>query len=45
MHVGKHCNSEICPDLYVDGWKIEDVTDIETGLTSEVEDFSGQDRK
>ena len=42
MHVGKHCNSEICPDLYVDGWKLEDVTDIETGLTSEVEEFSGQ---
>ena len=21
MHVGKHCNSEICPELYVDGFK------------------------
>ena len=41
MHVGKKSNEVICPDLHVDGWKIETVTDIETGSCEEEEQFKG----
>ena len=41
MHVGRYCHTEICPDLHVDGWKLETVTDVVTGHTDETEEFSG----
>ena len=31
MHVGKKRIEEICPDLFVDSWKLKEVTEIETG--------------
>ena len=31
MHVGKQCNSDICPDLHVDSWKMKTVNEVETG--------------
>ena len=31
MHVGKKGQPEICPDLFVDGWQLEEVTQIDTG--------------
>ena len=36
MHVGKKKTSEVCPELYVDEWKLSEVTEIETG-TLEIE--------
>ena len=41
MHVGKYCNDVICPDLHVDGWKMDSVTDIETGRVEKVEECTG----
>ena len=31
MHIGKTCNETLCRDLYVDEWKLDVVTDTETG--------------
>ena len=31
MHIGKKKIPEICPDLFVDGWKMIEVTEVETG--------------
>ena len=42
MHVGKHCNDVICPDLHVDGWKMDSVVDIKTGGVENIEEFSGR---
>ena len=41
MHVGKACIKEVCPDLYVDGWKMKTVTEVETGSCKQVEEYSG----
>ena len=41
MHVGKACIKEICPDLYVDGWKMKTVTEVETGKCKQEEEYSG----
>ena len=41
MHVGKTCNSDICPDLYVEGWKMKTVTEVETGISTQEEEYSG----
>ena len=35
LHVGKQ--NSFCPDLYVDNWKLEEVEQIETGITSQQE--------
>ena len=41
MHVGKTKNSDICPDLFVDGWKLEEVSEVETGRVSIKEEHAG----
>ena len=43
LHVGKTCNETICPDLFVDGWKLEVETD-ETGKCFQKESFGGQEK-
>ena len=42
MHVGKNCNSEICPNLHIDGWILKTVTEVETGMSRQVEEHSGK---
>ena len=44
LHIGKTCNETLCSDLYVDGWKRDVVTDIETGKISQTEIFSGPEK-
>ena len=39
LHVGKTCNKTLCKDLYVDGWKIDIVEDLETGESIWKESF------
>ena len=41
MHVGRNCVKEICPDLFVDGWKLETVSEVETGKCSQEEEYTG----
>ena len=41
MHVGKTCIKEICPDLFVDGWKVKTVTEVETGKCKQEEEYTG----
>jgi hypothetical protein len=41
LHVGKSCNSTLCKDLYVDGWKVETVEDTSTGKLNQEERFVG----
>ena len=33
MHIGRKCIQEICPDLYVNGWKVKNITEFETGVS------------
>ena len=35
LHVGKHC--DLCPNLYIDKWKMLETDQVETGLTSHEE--------
>ena len=42
LHVGKTCNEAICPDLFVDGWKLE-VDTNEAGKCIQKESFGGQE--
>ena len=41
MHVGRKYNQEICPDLYVNGWKLKTVSEVETGLFKQLDEESG----
>ena len=41
MHVGKQCNSDICPDLHVDSWKMKTVNEVETGGNKLVDEYTG----
>ena len=41
MHVGKTCHEEICPELHVDGWKLETVTELGTGVNKQKDEHSG----
>ena len=41
LHVGKTCNKTLCGDLYVDGWKLDVVTDAQSGKCSQFEQFVG----
>ena len=43
MHVGKKKIEEICPDLYVDEWKLSEVTEIATGNIEEdcIDEYGG----
>ena len=45
LHVGKSCNKVICRDLYVGGWKVDVVTDTETGKSAQTEHFGGMEKK
>ena len=42
MHVGRR--DILCKDLHVGGWKVEPVTDSETGVTSNREYFKGMEK-
>ena len=42
MHVGRTCNKEVCPDLYVDGWEIAKVKEVETGVIKVKEVNTGE---
>ena len=44
LHVGKSCNKTLCKDLHVDSWRLEVVTDPDTGLTYQKEIFAGQEQ-
>ena len=44
MHIGKTCNPTLCRDLYVDGWKLEVVTDPVTGTCLQKEIFTGPEK-
>jgi hypothetical protein len=35
LHVGKSCNKPLCKDLFVGGWKVDAVTDTETGICAQ----------
>ena len=43
MHVGRRKNEDICPDLFVDGWKLKEVSEIDTGTVEDdsVDDYDG----
>ena len=41
MHVGRSCNKDICNDLFVDGWRVENVTEVETGKIEEKDEYDG----
>ena len=41
IHVGKKIE-EICPDLFVDGWSMKEVTEVNTGKTVIKEEHTGQ---
>ena len=41
MHVGKQKIEEICPDLFVDGWKVKEVTEVETGKATLEDEHDG----
>ena len=42
MHVGRTCIKELCPDIFVDGWEIAKVTEVETGDIKEKEVNTGE---
>ena len=42
MHVGKKRIDEVCPDVFVDGLKVEEVTEVETNNTEMKDEFSGK---
>ena len=44
MHIGKTCKETLCRDLYVDEWKLDVVTDTETGRLSQNEHFAGPEK-
>ena len=41
MHVGKNKVEEICPDLFVEGWKMSEVEEIKTGKVVIEEAYDG----
>ena len=43
LHVGKSCNKTLCKDLFVGGWKVDAVTDTETGICAQTEHFGGME--
>ena len=44
LHVGRTCNESQCNDLYVDGWKVEVLTDEKTGKCYQNEYFVGPEK-
>ena len=41
MHVGRKCNKNICPELSVDGWKVCQLIELETGNVKLEEEYTG----
>ena len=41
MHIGKTCDVNTCTDLYVDGWKEENVTNVETNFVKIEDTYEG----
>ena len=41
MHVGRTCNDVLCNDLFVDGWKVQVISDDSSGKCSQKETFCG----
>lgn len=44
MHIGRDKCDILCKDLHVGGWKVEPITDPETGKCSNVEYFNGYEK-
>ena len=34
----------VCPDIYVDGWKVKEVSEVETGESTLLDEFDGQEK-
>ena len=43
MHIGKTCDVNTCTDLYVDGWKEENVTNVETNIVQIEDTYEGEE--
>ena len=41
MHVGRSKIPEVCPELVIDGWKINEVKNIETNLNQLEDEYEG----
>ena len=41
MHVGKKKINDVCPKLFVDGWEMKEVTDLETKVIDIEDEFCG----
>ena len=39
--MGRSCNKDICNDLFVDGWRVENVTEVETGRIEGKDEYDG----
>ena len=42
MHVGKKKITDVCPELFVDGWEMKVVTDLETKVNDIEDEFCGR---
>ena len=42
IHIGKNKNELICGDLFVDGWKADEVKDIKSGKSNRQDVFEGE---
>ena len=43
MHIGKTCDVNTCTDLYVDGWKEENVTNVEANFVKIEDTYEGEE--
>ena len=41
MHVGRTCSSEICPDIFIDGWQVKEVEEMDTRSLPPEDEYSG----
>ena len=41
MHVGKKCIEEVCPELYIDGWKLKEVEEVDTDSFAVEDEYEG----
>ena len=44
IHIGKRRNMDICSDISVDAWEVQEVTDIHTGLAETNDIYIGKDK-
>ena len=42
MHVGGKCIEEVCPDLFIDGWKLKKVEVVDTNNFTVEDEYTGQ---